>query len=142
MKRFTQFVSIMLVFALVLAVPAYAAESRESSFFIKSSVYLWPTTGNTFEAWFEVTGTGTMEKIGANFIKIQRSSDNSNWNTVKTYSKDYYSNLMDSNSARHSDYITYTGTSGYYYRAYIELYAKNSSGSGYMDEYTTSIYID
>lgn len=142
MKRFAQFVSLILVFAIVMAVPAYAAESRESAYFAKSSVYLWPTTGNTFEAWFEVTGTGTMQKIGANFIKIQRSSDNSNWTTVKTYSKNDYSNLIDSNSTSHSDYVTYTGTSGYYYRAYIELYAKNSTGSGSVDEYTASIYIN
>ena len=142
MKRFTQLVSLILVFALVLAVPVYAAESRESAFFIRSSVYLWPTTGNTFEAWFEVTGTSIMEQIGASFIKIQRSSDNTNWRTVATYSKDYYSNLIDRNSGSHSDYITYTGTSGYYYRAYIELYAKNSFGTGYMPRYTSSIYID
>lgn len=142
MKRFTQLVSLILVLALVLAVPAYAAESRASAYFFKSSVYLWPTTGNTFEAWFEVTGTGMMEQIGASFIKIQRSSDDENWSTVATYSKEYYSNLIDRNTGSHSDYITYTGTSGYYYRAYIELYAKNSTGSGYMDRYTTSIYLD
>lgn len=144
MKRFFRYTCLILVMAIVLAIPAFAAETAEpkaSSFFTKSSVYLCNVSGNSFEAWFDVTGTGTMDAIGANFIKIQRSSDGVNWTTVATCSKDNYLYFMDYNSTTHTAGVSYVGTSGYYYRAYIQLYAKNSSGTGIRDRYTSKIYI-
>lgn len=144
MKRFVRCVTLALVMVMTLAVPAFAAETVEpkaSSFFMKSSVYLCNISGTSFEAWFDVTGTGTMDAIGANFIKIQRSSDGVNWTTVKTCAKENYLYLVDYNSTAHAAGVSYTGTGGYYYRAYIQLYAKNSSGYGTMDRYTSSIYI-
>lgn len=144
MKRFIRTTCFLLTMVMVLAVPVFAAENVEpkaSNFFISSSVYLCNVSGNSFEAWFEVTGTGTMDQIGANFIKIQRSSDGTNWTTVKTCSKDNYLTLIDYNSVGHEAGVYYSGTGGYYYRAYIELYAKKGVNSGYMSRYTSPIYI-
>lgn len=145
MKRFAKCVCIILSLAMLLAVPAYATEAlntRASSFFMKSSVYLYETSGTTFQAWFDVTGMRIMDKIGAKEIKIQRSSDNENWSTMRTYSMTDYSSLICENTSTHSACVTYTGTSGYYYRAYITLYAKDSTGTGTWTRYTSSIYID
>jgi hypothetical protein len=132
----------MLAMVIILAVPAQAADARSSSFFTRSSVYLYETSGTTFQAWFEVTAVRTMDKIGAKEIKIQRSSDNENWTTMKTYSMDDYSNMICENTVGHAACVTYTGTRGYYYRAYITLYAKDSTGTGTWTRYTSSIYID
>lgn len=55
---------------------------------------------------------------------------------MKTYTKESYTNLVASNTVAHSSYITYTGTSGYYYRAYILFYAKKGTGEAEY-EYTT-----
>lgn len=142
MKQFIKHICLMLSLVMLLAVPAQAVDARSSSFFTRSSVYLYETSSTTFQAWFDVTGTRIMDKIGAKEIKIQRSSDNENWTTMATYSMDNYSSLICENTSTHSACVTYTGTRGYYYRAYIKLYAKDSTGSGTWARYTSSIYID
>lgn len=142
MKKFIKCVCVVLIIVTVFATPSFAAEnegSRSSSYFMSSSVYLWKTSGSQFQAWFEVTGMSTMTKIGASEIKIQRSTDKENWTTVATYSMDDYSQMVKSNSVYHEGYVTYTYTTGYYYRAKVKLYAKNSSGTAYMTEYTSSL---
>lgn len=146
MKRYIKYICLILSLAMLLAVPTYATETvgpRSSSFFMRSSVYLYETSGTTFQAWFEVTGVRTMDKIGAKEIKIQRSSDNENWTTVATYSMDnYYSTLICEDTAVHAACVTYTGTRGYYYRAFIKLYAEDETGTATWSRYTASIYID
>ena len=144
MKRFIRSTCFVLVAVLLLSTPAFASEAIEpkaSYFFTSSSTFLCNVSGASFEAWFDVTGTGTMDEIGVSFIKIQRSSDGSNWTTMRTFTKESYPHLLDYNSAYHTAGISYTGTRGYYYRAYIQLYAKNDRGTGYYDRYTSSIYI-
>lgn len=144
MKKFVRCTCLVLVMAMILAIPAMAAETtdpRGSAYFGRSSVYLCNVSGNSFEAWFEVTGTGTMDQIGVNFIKIQRSSDGTNWTTVRTYAKESYTNLVTNNAFYHAAGVSYTATSGYYYRAYIQLYAKKGVNFGNMNQYTSSIYI-
>lgn len=144
MKRHIKCICLLLALVMVLSIPAMAAElydTRASSFFMSSSVYLYKTSSKTFEAWFDVTAVRTLDELGASEIKIQRSTDNENWTTVKTCTMDNYSNLVCEDTASHESYVTYTGSSGYYYRAYIELYAKDEVGTGYWDRYTSSIYI-
>lgn len=144
MKRFVRSTCFLLAIIMTIAIPANASEStnvRSSSFFLSSSVYLYKTSTTTFQAWFDVLGTGVMDKIGASEIKIQRSSDNSNWTTMKTYSMDDYTNMICENTGTHASYVTYAGTKGYYYRAYIKLYAKNESGSATWARYSSSIYL-
>ena len=145
MKRVSKLICIVLSLVMLLTIPAYAAEagdSRASNYFSNSAVYLYKTSNNTFQAWFEVTCVRTMDKVGAKEIKIQRSTDNQNWSTVATYSMNDYSNLICENTVGHAACVTYTGTSGYYYRAYYNLYAKdNDTGTGTWGRYSSSIYI-
>lgn len=144
MKRFSRMVSLLLAVVLVLAAPAAALEnenSRASSFFMSSDVYLYKTSSTKFQAWFEVSALGTMDKVGASEIKIQESSDGTNWTTVKTCTMANYSNLIDENSGFHASYVSYTGTSGKYYRAKITLYAENSTGTGTWIRYTSAIQL-
>lgn len=144
MKRISRIICILMATVMLLTVPAAAAENvepRASSFFMSSDVYLYQTSSTKFEAWFEVTALGIMDKVGASEIKIQESSDDENWTTVKTCTMDSYSNLIDENSGAHASYVTYTGTTGKYYRAKITLYAENSTGTGTWIRYTTSIQL-
>ena len=144
MRRFIRCVSLIMIAAILLAIPVSAAENgdtRASSYFGCSSVYLYKTSALTFEAWFDVTAIRGMEELGARTIKIQRSEDGESWIDVKIFSRDSYSNLICTNTARHASYVTYTGTPGYYYRAYIVLYAKDSNGSGEWYRYTSPIQL-
>ena len=144
MKRFIRCSCFVLAMIMVLTVPAFAAEvivPKASSFFMSSSAYLYNISGNSFDACFTVTGTGTMDAIGANFIKIQRSSDGVNWTTVTTCAKENFLYFVGYNTTTHAATVRYTGTGGYYYRTYIELYAKKGVNTGTMDRYTSAIYI-
>lgn len=144
MRRFTRCVCMVLVMTMLLASPAFAMEvrtPRSSQYFVSSSAFLERTTGTEFKVWFEITGKGEMEKLGASAIKIQRSSDLQNWTSVKTFQMAYYPELICSNTGYHSGSVTYVGTSGYYYRALITFYAKNSEGFGELDRYTAYIAV-
>ena len=141
MKRFTQLVCIVLVLATVFTTTAFAAETpepRASMFFARSSVYFWHVSGSEYEIWFDVTGKNTMTELGASKIVVERSTDLVNWTPVKTYNKANYSQMTTtSGTVRYANCVTYYPTSGYAYRAIVTLYAKNSNGTGEMDEETT-----
>ena len=139
MKRLAQLICIVLVFVTVFSTVAFAAETpqpRASMFFGASSVYFWHVSGNDYQVWFDVTAKSTMQELGASKIKVQRSTDEVNWTTVKTYNMADYSQMTDTNTARHYGCVPYSATTGYSYRAIVTLYAKNSNGTGEMNEYT------
>ena len=139
MKRFTRCICILLVCIMMISTTAFAAEQPEprgSDFFAASSVYFWNTSGNKYEIWFDVTAVGTMTELGASKIQVQRSTDEVNWTTVKTYYKEDYSQMTDFGVAGHVDCVSFTATDGYSYQAIVTLYARNSSGTGTMREVT------
>lgn len=142
MKQLSKYICFVLIAAMILTTPAYAAEvstPRASNYFLSSCVYLYKISDTKFEVWFEVAALGIMDEVGASVIKVQRSSDGENWTTMKTYTKETYSQMICENTGTHTDCVSYTGTQGYYYRAYIILYAKNSSGTGELYRYTSPI---
>lgn len=144
MKRFARCISLLVVLALVLAMPVYAVDDRAieaSNFFSYTRAYLAKQSGTTFHICFQVTGTGIMDKIGASYIELQCSSDDSNWDPVATYSKVNYDSMTDDNTQTHASYFTYTGVKGYYYRAYVEFYAEDDTGTGCYTYYTSSIKV-
>lgn len=137
MKRLAQFVCLILVLTTVLTIPA-AAESANpwsSNYFAAFDAYLYHTSGTQFQVWFEVTCKRTMEEIGASVIEVQRSSDGTNWETVKTYYKENNANMIAYNTVSHASYVTHSKVSGYSYRAYVRFYAKDSSGTGVYGYY-------
>lgn len=134
MKRFIQFICLILVFTSIMTMPAYASETvdqRASNYFAVSSAYFNVISDSKFEIWFDVTATDLMDELGASKIELERSSDGVNWTTVKTFYKASYPAMMDPDdvSASYSGYVTYTYTSGYYYCATVTLYAKKGNGS-------------
>ena len=144
MKRLFRLACILLSVVLVLSAPAAAmenAENRASNFFGSSDVFISMRTSTQFRVWFEVSALGIMDKVGASEIKVQKSSDGENWTTMKTYNMDDYTNMICENTGSHTSYVTYTGQTGYYYRAKITLYAENSSGVGEWIRYTSSVLL-
>lgn len=138
MKRFTQIICLLLAAATFLAIPVFA-ESRASNYFMKYSTYLYKISDTQFEIWFDVTAVGGMEELGVKTIELEWSTDKSNWSPVKTYSKEDYSQMIKKNTSRHADCVPYTYDSGYYYRAYVTFYAKNSSGRAEYSDYTATL---
>lgn len=136
MKRFIQCVCLILVLSTCLAVPVSAAEDISpwaSNYFLSHGGYLWWTSSTSFQVEFHVTGVDIMDEIGVSEIKVQRSSDNTNWETVATYGK-----MVATNTASHAGYVTYSNaSSSYSYRAKITFYAKKGTG---WAEYTYYAY--
>lgn len=133
MKNFLKVLCAILVISMVLSVPVFAAEETNpwsSAFFVLYSTYLYRTTGTQFEIWFEVDARDVMQELGVNSILLQESSDGENWITVKTYEPEDYPQMICENTGSHAECVSYTGRTGYDYRAYVSFYAKNSSGIG------------
>lgn len=141
MKKLARVVCMILVCSLLLAVPAQAesvVESRASAFFSAYGTDLYKTSSTSFQIWFDVvSNVVTMDVLGVSEIILYRSADQQNWTKIKTYIMESYPCMVAQNTSSHDGYVSYNfATTGYYYRAYITFYAKNSTGIGERYVYT------
>lgn len=128
----------------MLAIPTKAVEpgnTRDSTYFLASRVYLSKTSDTTFEAWFDVSATRTMDELGASSITIQKSYDGVTWESMITYTKESTPKLICANTGLHGACVRYAGTTGRYYRAKIVLYAKDGANFAEMIEYTRTLQL-
>lgn len=141
MKKATRLISLILIFSLIVAVPVSAEDitPRASSFFAAYRAYCTKLSSTSIGVSFQVIGVGTMDVLGASQVRVQRSSDGENWTTVKTFDKADYSNMTDTDSAVYGSTLSCTVPAGYYYRAIVTFYAKNSVGTGYKAYYTAKV---
>ena len=144
MKKSLRRICIVIVLSLVLAIPAYAestVEPRGSAFFGSYATDLYKTSSSSFQIWFDVvSNVSRMDVLGVSEIIVYRSPDQQSWTKMRTYTMDNYPQMVAQNTTAHIDYVTYNyATTGYYYRAYITFYAKNSTGIGERDVYTEII---
>lgn len=86
----------------------------------------------------DVSGRGTMTKIGATEIYIYESADDVEFTQVEKYKYENYPEMMKSNTNTYYDApVTYQGRPGYYYKASVYCYAENANGSDEKN-YTTA----
>lgn len=141
MKHIKKVLCIIVAVSILLVVPVLAEEdaTRASSFFVNHRTYLYEVDGNKFGVWFEVMATYEMDELGVSYIEMQRSTDQVNWTPVKYYYPSSWSQMIRENTAFHANGVTYTGFSGYYYRAYVTYYAKSGNNIGEYDTYSDII---
>lgn len=144
MKKIIRLICMLLIISVFLTTTAYAqtvAASRGSAFFASYGTDLYKTSSTSFQIWFDVVANAsTMQELGVSEIVLYRSADKQSWASIKLYQKGVYPQMIAYNTGVHTDYVTYNfATSGYYYRAYITFYAKNSTGIGERDVYTEII---
>jgi len=139
MKRLVKSLCFVMALVMLFTTTAFAAESRASNYFAMTSTYIDRLPDGELEIWFDVVAVGRMDQLGVREIKLQRSTDCSNWTTIKTYHRDDYAQMICTNTASHSDYVTYSNAkSRYYYRAFVEFYAKKGNGSSMYPVYTAT----
>lgn len=141
MKKSLRILSLVLALSLFFALPVHAAsvvEPRGSAFFSSYWTFLYKASSNSFEIWFDVdSNAAIMQEIGVSIIEVYRSADQENWTKMRTYEMEDYPEMIDDNTGSHTGYVTYNNaTSGYYYRARVIFYAKNSTGIGERFVYT------
>ena len=142
MNKSVKLICILIIGALlVLPVSAESATPYSSIFFGSYDATLYKAGMTELEVYFDVVSTGTMEELGASFIKVQRSADGEHWVTAKTYYPEEFPQMIVKNTYVVYDYVPYSAYADYYYRAYVTFYAKNSRGNGEMYQYTETIYI-
>lgn len=127
-------ISLCLVFALITPATAGAATVEPimptASYYLDSyNTYICDMGSGRIQIWYEVMGTGDMDEIGVLTIKLYESSDNQNWTRVKTYLHEDYSSMLAYDDWSHISYVSYQGTAGKYYKAYVCIWAgKNGNG--------------
>ena len=141
MKRFIRFVCMMLILSLLFVVPTYAestTETRGSIFFASYGTDLYKATSTSFEIWFDVNANAAMmDVLGVSEIIVYRSADQQSWMEVLTFDMEDHPEMIDTYTLSHTGYVTVNyAIPGYYYRAYITFYAKNSRGVGERYVYT------
>ena len=132
MKRFAKCLCLILALSLCMAIPVAAEEAAPyaSSYFMSRDAFLWRTSSNSCQAWFEVTAVRGMAELGAMYINIEESSDGVNWYVVETYYRSNNPNMMAYNTSNHCSYVTFSEMKpGYQYRMYVSLYAKGTDGN-------------
>ena len=132
MKRLIRLVCLLLVFASLATIPANAAENSARAYCSKAS-------STSIAVSYQVIGTGKMDAIGANTIKVQYSSDQVNWTTAKTFKKANYPSMIDYDTSAHGGVLYATVPSGKYYRAYVEFYAAEDGSFSERYYYTEII---
>lgn len=132
-KRLCKIVAMCL--AIILMIPSYAnaavidpIEPLASDYLTSYQAYVYPAGSGEIQVWFSVTADDYMDDLGALWIEIYESSDNSTWTYKKTYRHTDYSNLLDQNDIFYSGHISYQGVKGRYYKAYVCIWAGKDGG--------------
>lgn len=143
MRYWKKMLSLLMVISILVCVPlsAEAMEARGSDYFIATRTFLQQTDTSKFAISFEVTAKRTMEELGVTSIVVKRSADGNTWQTMRTCVPSVYPQMMGTDTGFHSDYVSYNATAGYYYKAYVTYYAKDSTGSSEFSIWTEILYL-
>lgn len=125
-----------LILALVLIIPSNVTAAEvgtvqpyASNYLDSYNTYVCAMGNGKLQIWFTVVGDTVMDEIGTLKIMLYESSDNQTWTWKKTYLHEDYSSMLRYNNYVHSSYVSYNGTAGKYYKAYVCIWAgKNGSG--------------
>ena len=105
------------------------AQPRASDYLNSYNTYICAMGSGKLQIWYTVVGVGDMDEIGVLSVILYESKDNTTWTRVKTYSHENYSSMLIEDDFVHSSYVSYNGTAGRYYKAYVCIWAgKNGSG--------------
>lgn len=131
-RKFASVLALVLVFSICTMPTAQAhTNSIQASKYLSSySAYVWAEGKGNMSIYFDVQATGDMDELGALSIRLQeKASGSSTWKTVKSFSHNDYSNMLSSDYDYYGSNVSYSGKSGYSYRAYVTIWAgKNGSG--------------
>lgn len=142
-QRMLRILCILMCFALLIAIPVQAEEisPRASKYIGGYGGSLHKTTGDNFEIRYSVYSGEDLDQIGVFMIQLTKSTDQVTWYREAVFYSSDYPDLMAENDFTHSGHITYTGQSGYYYRANITFYGCLDGDSERFSMYTNTIYI-
>ena len=144
MKRIViQSFALICVFALMFSgnIHVFASEPRSTMYIISNSCGIERTANEEFRIMYSINAGTLLDRVGVNYISIQRSTDQQSWTTEKTLYYFSYPELVREDSYTHSGSILYSGKRGYYYRAHIVFLAQKDDNAEGTTMFTKSVYI-
>lgn len=125
---FVKAIAIILVVSLCLPVGTQAAmpetvQPLASAYLAAYRAYICAMGDGDLEIWFEVTGTDYWADIGVLVISLYESTDNSNFYWVDAFRFTDYPNMLWHDTYICVDHVDCEGTPGYYYKAYVQVWA-------------------
>lgn len=141
---FIKITALCLVLILATPITVNAADNNDimpyASYYLDAyNTYICTMGSGKLQIWYEVAATGYMDEIGTLRIMLYESSDNSTWTWVKTFTHENYSSMLAYNDNYHCSYVSYQGTAGKYYKAYVCIWAGKNSGGDTRYMWATSV---
>ena len=96
-----------------------AVQPRASDYLDSYTAYVYSAGWGNMRVYFDVTGYGYLEAIGALSIDIYESKDNETWTWKTVYNSEDNPGMLSYNDNFHSGYVEYDGVVGRYYKAYV-----------------------
>lgn len=96
-----------------------AIQPRASDYLDSYNAYVYSAGWGNIRVYFNVTGYGYLEAIGALSIDIYESKDNETWTWKTVYNYEDNPGMLSYNDNYHSGYVEYDGVVGRYYKAYV-----------------------
>lgn len=122
-NHYVRFLTV-LVLAVAMVVPMCIPASARASYYLASFGGSVSKSGSTVYVSFFVTGTGTMEDIGALSITVYK--EDGTW--VKTFQHDTTSGMLGHNTGFKSGTVSFTGNANTTYKANVGVYAGKNGG--------------
>ncbi len=114
---------------MIVSTSTFAMDARASSRIAATSARIKIGVDNNLWVYFSVDAVSIMDDIGASKIAIQRYSG-SHWITESTLTPEDVPEMQTTDDIWHSAAISYSPKySGYSYRAVVDVYATNSTGT-------------
>lgn len=147
MRKYTssliRWTAMMLAFILVIptfgsATAAETVQPRASAYLTSYGAYVYLPGNGEVQVYFNVTGTGIMDELGALSIKVYESTDGTTWTWKETFKHDLTPGMLSYNDNVHAGHVTYNGVAGRYYKAYVCIWG-GKDGQGDTRYFWTSV---
>lgn len=123
---------LILSFTFPLSVSATTTETFQpyaSRYLTSYNTYICDMGGGRIEIWYDVTGTGDMDEIGVLAIELYEVNSDDSLTWIKTFLFEDYDTMLVYDDWTHTSYVSYQGTAGKQYKAYVCIWAgKNGNG--------------
>lgn len=111
-----------------MGVSAVTVEPRASIYLDSYQTYIYPAGSGEIQVWFDVTATHYMDDLGALYVYLYESTNNTNWTHVETFSHIDNADMLLEDDVAHMSHVTYQGVRGWYYKAYVCIWAGKDGG--------------
>ena len=141
-KAIVRMITCVLIVTMIVPMGVSAeVQPRASDYLSAYNAYVYLPGDGEVRVYFNVQGTTVLDELGALTIQIYECSTNSSnindWTWKKTFKHDTTTGMLCYNDYFYGSSVTYQGTAGKYYRAYVCIWG-GKDGDGDTRYFWTS----